>query len=100
MPLCARMIAALQEQEGEAVIRAREVRLDLERVSVIPNRLFGPMCLRERDRHVLQNLRVVRTVAKRELVRSQGRVEISLSLQRHGLAQIIKALRLRAAIRL
>ena len=93
-------VAALEQEKREAVVRAGQIRRDLERAAIAANRLFRPIRLRERDRHVLEDLRVVRPVAQREPVRRQRRVVVALTLQRHRLAQIIEALRLRVAIRL
>src|SRR5262245_59451054 len=90
-------VAAFEQQERKAVVRSREIRIDVERVTIIPDRFLGAMRFGEGDRHVLQDLGVVRAVTERELVRCQGRVEISLPFQRHCFAQVIQALWLRAA---
>ena len=69
----ARPVAALEQQEREPVVRARQVRRDLERVPIVPDRLFRTIRLRERDRHVLEDLRVVRPVAQREACTTSAR---------------------------
>src|SRR6185437_13518159 len=85
-------IASFQQQERQSVVRSGQMWRDLEGVAIAPHRLLGPVRLREGDRHVLEDLRVVRTIAQRESVRRQCGVKIPLSLQRHRLAQIIQAL--------
>src|SRR5215831_14398922 len=92
-------VAALQQQVRESVVGAGQVGLDVERVTIVPNRFFWPMRFCERDGHVLQNLGVVGAIPKRELVRRQRGVVVPLSLQRLRLAQVIQALGLQAAIR-
>src|SRR5262245_48499890 len=93
-------VAAFEQQERKSVVRSREIRIDVERVSIMPDRFLGPMRLCEGDRHVLQDLGVVRAVTERELVRCEGRVEIPLPFQRHSFTQVIQALWLRAASRI
>src|SRR5690348_3415247 len=100
MLLCTRAIAALEQQEREAVMRAGELRRELERASITADRVVQPTGLGERDGHVLQYFRIVRSVAQRQSVRRERGVVIPLSLQRQRLAQIIQALRLDVAFRL
>ena len=93
MLLGAVRIAALEEQEGQAVVRAGQLRGHLERAAVAADRLFRPIRLCECDGHVLKNLGVVWPVAKREPIRRQRGVVVALPLERHRLAQIVEALR-------
>src|SRR5687767_8510100 len=71
-------IAALEEKKGKPVVRAREPGLEIERAAVTAHRFVEPSGLRERDRHVLEDLRIVRLIAEGETVRGQGRVIIAL----------------------
>src|SRR5688500_18678292 len=98
--LCALHVAAFQQQDREPVVRPRQPRLEVQRPAVAPHRLVESSRLGECDRHVLEDLRVVRLVAQCEPVRRQGRVVVTLTLQRERLAQIIQALRLELALRL
>src|SRR5206468_8398379 len=49
--------------------------------------------LGERDRHVLQDARVVGVVAQRQPIRREGRVVVALAFQGECLVQIVEALR-------
>lgn len=74
-------IPALQQQKREAVMRAGERAVELERAPVVADRFIVATRLRERDRHILENARIVRVVAQRQTVRRQRRVIISLTLE-------------------
>src|SRR5690349_6639006 len=51
-------VVALEQQEGEAVVRARERRLEVERALVGADRLVVAPRLRVGDRHVLEDAKV------------------------------------------
>src|SRR5687768_13909778 len=97
---CLRRLAALDQQKGEAVVRTRQLGIELERAAVGADRLVHPAGAGEGDRHVLEDLGIVRMIPHRQAVRRQRRVEVALTLQRQRLFQIIEALRLRAVVRL
>lgn len=86
-------VAALEQQECEAVVSAGEAVVELEGAPVVSDRLVVAPCLGERDGHVLQNARVRRVIAQRETVGRQRRLVIALPLQRQCLVQIIEPLR-------
>src|SRR5690349_16577797 len=58
----ARAIVPLEQQKGEPVMRARELGRDLQRPAIAAHGVVEASCLRERDRHVLQDLRIVRPI--------------------------------------
>src|SRR5438105_2715253 len=93
-------IVALEQEKGEPVVRSRKLWRELERTAIAANRVIQSARLGESDGHVLQYLRIVRTIAQRETIRRQRGVEITLPLQRERLAQIIEALGLHVALRL
>src|SRR5688572_6689725 len=93
-------VAPLQQEEGEAVVRAGEARLEIQRAPIATDGLVEPSGLRERDRHVLEHLGIVGLVAQREAIRRQRGVVVALPLERERLAQIIQALRLELTLRL
>ena len=74
-------IAALQQEKGEAVVRARERGIELERAAVVTDRFVVAARLGERDRHVLENARVVGKIAQCQAIRRQGRIIIPLTFQ-------------------
>src|SRR6266853_874452 len=85
-------IAALQQQKGEAVVRAGERGVELERAAVMPDRFVEAAGLGEGDRHVLENARVVGKIAQREPVRRQGGVVVALTLERQRLVEVVEAM--------
>ena len=89
----ARAIAPLQEEERQTVMRANLIRRDIEGTFVRADRVLLSARAAISDGDILQNLWIVRMVAEREAVRRQGRVEVPLSLERDGFAQIIDATR-------
>src|SRR5687767_13537809 len=93
-------VAALEQEKGEAIVRSGELRLEVERTPVTAHGFIQPAGLREGDRHVLEDLGIIGLIAKREAIRRQGRVIITLTLQRERLAQVVQALRLELALRL
>src|SRR5204862_4680433 len=74
-------IAALQQQKRQAVVRAGERAVELERAAVMPNRFVVAARLGERDRHVLENACVVGVIAQRQAVRRERRIVIALPLE-------------------
>src|SRR2546422_10313623 len=48
-------VAALEEQEREAVVRAGQIPIELERAAIVPDRLVEAPQIGEGDRHVLEN---------------------------------------------
>src|SRR5688500_14592080 len=92
-------VTTLEQQEGQAVVRARELRVELERATVATDRVVHLGRLRERDRHVLEDARIVRMVAKRQPVRCQGGVIVALPIEREGLAQVVDPLWLEVVLR-
>ena len=93
-------VAALDQEEGEPVVRAGQLGVELEGAPIRTDRLVHPPGARERDRHVLEDARIVGMIPHRQPVRRQRRVEVALTLQRQRLVEIIEALRLRAVVRL
>jgi len=74
-------VAALQEQKREAVVCTGERAVELQRAPIVTNRFVEAARLGERDRHVLEDARVVRVIAQRQSVRRQRRVIIPLTFQ-------------------
>src|SRR5213596_491147 len=74
-------VAALEEQERQAVVGAREVVVQLERPPVVADRFVVAVRFGERDRHVLKNAGVVGMVAQRQTVRREGRLVVRLALE-------------------
>src|SRR5688500_2607754 len=98
--LSALHVTALEPEKGQPIVRPGQPRLEVQRAPVTAHGLIQPAGLRERDRHVLEHLRVVGLITKREPVRGQGCVVVALTLQRERLAQVVQALRLELALRL
>src|SRR5205085_12001195 len=74
-------VAALQQEKREAVVRAGERRVELERAAVMTDRFVVAARLGERDRHVLENARVVGKIAQCQAIGRQGRIIIPLTFQ-------------------
>src|SRR5256886_10728782 len=85
-------IAALEQQEREPVVRARELAVELQRAAIVPDRFVDAPRLGERYRDVLENARVVRMVAQRQAIRCEGRVVVALAFEGERLVQIVEAL--------
>src|SRR5207249_3542578 len=85
-------IAALEQQEREPVVRARELAVELQRAAIVPDRFVDAPRLGERDRHVLENARVVGMVAQRQAIRCEGRVVVALAFECERLVEIVEAL--------
>src|SRR5690242_4246546 len=92
-------VIALEKKKREPVVRAREIGCKLERTAVAANGVIQSRRLRVRDRHVLEDARIVGPVAQGESIRGQRRIVVALTLQRERLAQIVEALRLEVAFR-
>src|SRR5438045_1172495 len=73
----ARPIATSQQQERQAVVRAGEMRRELQRATIRPDRILEPAGSRIRDCEILKNVRIVRLIAQGESVRGERRVKIS-----------------------
>ena len=56
-------VAALDEQEGESVVRAGKCRVNLQRFAIRADRFFYPPNLGKRDGEVLKDLEIVRVLA-------------------------------------
>src|SRR5690242_1365310 len=91
-------IVPLEQEKGEPIVRARELRRDLQGPAIASHGIVETACLRERDRHVLQDLWIVRPIPQREPIRRQRRVVVALPLQCQRLAQVIETLWLHAAL--
>jgi len=87
-----RCIAAAEQQESQAIVRAGELWLDVQSATVTPYRFGLSSGARIRDRHVLENAVIGRLVAERELVRRQRGFVITLTFEREPLAQVVEAL--------
>src|SRR5438034_9388439 len=85
-------VAALEEQEREAVVRAGQIPIELERAAIVPDRLVEAPRLGEGDRHVLENAGIGGMVAQRQPIRGQRGLVIALAFERERLVQIIEAL--------
>ena len=68
--------------------------VDLEGSAVVTDGVIRPVSLCERDRHILQDAKVVGVVAEGQPIRGKRSIEIALALQRECLVEIVKALRL------
>jgi hypothetical protein len=64
-------LPALEQQEGEPVVRTAEPGVDLECAAVAADRVLQLPQATVRDRHVLQHLLIVRAIAQRQPVRRQ-----------------------------
>src|SRR2546421_576717 len=95
-----RVVSTLEVQEGESVVRARQLGVELERSPIRSDRLVQSPRTREGDRHVLENARIIGMIAQRQTIRREGRIEIALTFQGERLVQIVEALRLHATVRL
>jgi len=93
-------VAPLDEEEGEPVVRAGQLGVELEGPPIRADRLVHAAGAREGDRHVLEDTGIIRVIPHRQSVRRQRRVEVALTLQRQRLIEIIEALWLRAVVRL
>ncbi len=85
-------VAALLEQEGEAVVRPREAVVELERLPVVANRFVDARRLGERNGHVLQDAGVVGVIAQRQAVGRERRFVITLPLEGERLVEIVESL--------
>src|SRR5437660_11186373 len=85
-------VAALQEQERESVVGARQLAVQLERAAVVSDRLVDAARLGERDGHVLQNAGVVGMIAQRQAIRGESRLVVALAFEGERLVQVIEAL--------
>jgi len=93
MSLRATKVSAFEQQIRQPVMRARQLRIELQRTPVRTNRVVELSRFGERDGHVLKNARIVGLIAKRQTVRGKRRIEIALALQRERLGEVIDALR-------
>ena len=75
-------------------MRARQLGLEIEGLSIAPDRFVVSAGFRERDRHVLEDAVIVGLVAQRKPIRRQGSVVIALSFEHERFVQIVEALRL------
>src|SRR5438034_9243026 len=75
-------VAALEEQEREAVVRAGQIPIELERAVIVPDRLVEAPRLGEGDRHVLENAGIGGMVAQRQPIRGQRGLVIALAFER------------------
>ena len=94
----ARRIAALEQQKREPVVRAAQLRIEIERAPVTAQRILETPRLRKRDRHVLEDARIARPVAQGETVRGERGIVIALSLECERFAQIVEPLWLRGRV--
>src|SRR2546423_5222709 len=74
-----RVVSTLEVQEGEPVVRARQLGVELERSPIRSDRLVQSPRTREGDRHVLENARIIGMIAQRQTIRGEGRIEIALT---------------------
>ena len=85
-------VAPPQQEERETIMRARELRLNVERPAIAANRFGLSSGARVRDRHVLENAMVGGLIAQRELIRRQRGFVVALTFERQPLAQVVEAL--------
>ena len=84
---------ALDQEEGETVVRAGEVWVEMQRPPIMANRLVGLAGLGEGNRHVLQDPGILGIVPQAEAVRGDGGAIVTLPLECEGLIEIIQTLR-------
>src|SRR5687767_5711137 len=70
-------IAALQQEVREAVMCTRELRIELEGTAIGAHGIVELARLREGDRHVLEDARIVGLIAQRQAIRCQRRIEVT-----------------------
>src|SRR5687768_627067 len=91
--LCTAEVAALEQQVRESVVGARKLRVELEGPAIGTHGVVELTRLGEGDRHVLENARVVGLIPQRQAIRGQRRIEVTLTLERERLGEVVDALR-------
>src|SRR5688572_10434286 len=87
-------VAPLEQEERDAVVRADQAWIELQRPLVMPDRFLRLAGLGEGDGHVEQDARIARIVPEREPVGRERRLVVTLTLQRQALVQVVQPLRL------
>src|SRR5687768_13611498 len=90
-------LPASHVEKGESVVRPGKRGLEAQCLSIALDRLFQPIHACQRDREVLQHLRIIRLGPQGEPVRRNRRVKVPGPLQRQCLVQVVEALRLQLA---
>lgn len=88
------IVTTLEKEERKPVVRPRKRGVERECAVVRPHCIVQPPEPRVRNRHVLQNAGIVRSIAQGKAVGSDGTVEITLPLEIQGLGEVVEALRL------
>ncbi len=88
------LLATSEEQECEAVVGPGKCIVYVESATVIANGIVRAMRLGERNRHVLQDPKIVGVISECEAIGGERRIEVALPLQGERFVQVIEALRL------
>ena len=85
-------VAAFQQQEGHAVMRAAETVVQFQCALVVTDRLFRLASLGKGDRHVQENTRVGGVVPEGQAIGCECRLEVALPLEGEAFVEIVEPL--------
>ncbi len=92
------IFSPLDQQERQPVVGSTGLLVDFEGLAIVPNGVVVLVGLREGDGHVLQDPKIGRVIAESQPIRSEGGGEVSLTLERQSLIEIVEPLRTKLGV--